>query len=71
MLWLFQQNEDIQLIVEYEGKSINITEVSDGLHGDFLIEGGWVDRFGKYLDFITNENRKKDDEENPEMHKKK
>ena len=35
----------------------------NGLHGDFLIEGGWVDRFGKYLDFMTKECRRIDYEE--------
>ncbi|MDE6052357.1 MAG: hypothetical protein K2G55_01045 [Lachnospiraceae bacterium] len=58
MLWLFEQNEDIQLIVEYEGKRINIVETSDGLDGEFCGEEGWIDRFGKYLDFMTIETRR-------------
>ena len=58
MLWLFEQNEDIQLIVEYDGKKINIAETSDGLDGEFCGEGGWIDRFGKYLDFMTIEARR-------------
>ncbi|MDE5823400.1 MAG: hypothetical protein K2H91_01760 [Lachnospiraceae bacterium] len=58
MLWLFEQNEDIQLIVEYEGKRINIAEASDGLDGEFCGEEGWIDRFGKYLDFMTIETRR-------------
>ena len=48
MLWLFEQNEDIQLIVEYDGIKINIAETSDGLDGEFCGEGGWIDRFGNY-----------------------
>ena len=55
MLWLFEQNEDIQLIVEYKGEKINIAKTSDGLDGEFCGEGGWIDRFGKYLDFMTIE----------------
>ena len=58
MLWLFEQNEDIQLIVEYEGKRINIAETSDGLDGEFCGKEGWIDRFGKYLDFMTIETRR-------------
>ncbi|MDE7415718.1 MAG: hypothetical protein K2N44_05275 [Lachnospiraceae bacterium] len=58
MLWLFEQNEDIQLIVEYEGKRINIAETSDGLDDEFCGEEGWIDRFGKYLDFMTIETRR-------------
>lgn len=34
MMWLFEQNEDIQLIVKYKGEKINIAEVSDGCEGD-------------------------------------
>lgn len=58
MLRLFDQNEDIQFIVEYEGKRINLSEVSNGLDGELLVEEGWVDRFGKYLDFMAIEWRK-------------
>lgn len=66
MLWLFEENEDIQLIVEYEGKRINIAETSDGLDGEFGGKGGWIDRFGKYLDFMTIEGRRICDSERDE-----
>ena len=58
MLYLFDQNEDIQFIVEYEGKKINLAEVSDGINGELLVKGGWLDRFGKYMDFMTIDRRK-------------
>ena len=52
MLWLFEQNEDIQLIVDYEGKKINIAEVSNGLELDL---DGWIKRFGKYKAYTSIE----------------
>lgn len=52
MMWLFEQNEDIQLIVKYKGEKINIAEVSDGCEGDM---DGWVERFGRFRDFATVE----------------
>ena len=57
-LYLFDQNEDMQIIVEYEGKKINLAEVSDWINGELLVEGGWLDRFGKYMDFMTIDRRK-------------
>lgn len=59
MLHLFEQNSDIKFVVDYKGKEMNIAEISDGLDGDFLGEDGWIDRFGKYLDFVTEDGRKK------------
>lgn len=52
MLWVFEQNEDIQLIVEYEGKKINIAEISFGLEEDLNC---WVERFGKYKAYTSIE----------------
>lgn len=52
MMWLFEQNEDIQLIVKYKGEKINIAEVSDGCEGDM---DGWVEHFGRFRDFATVE----------------
>lgn len=61
MLCFFEQNEeDIQLIVNFEGEQFNIVEVSDGLYGDFNGSDGWIDRFAKYTDFITRERRKEE-----------
>lgn len=59
MLQLFEQNSDIKFVVEFQGEEKNIVEVSDGLDGDFLGEEGWIDRFGKYLDFVTEDSRRK------------
>ena len=55
MMWLFEQNEDIQLIVEYKGKEVNIAEVSDGCEGDMY---GWIERFGRFRDFASIEDEK-------------
>ena len=59
MLCFFEENEDIQLMVDFEGEKVNIVEVSDGLYGDLNGRDGWIDRFGKYIDFVTEEDRKK------------
>lgn len=59
MLHLFERNSNIKFIVDFQGKEMNIAEVSDGLDGDFLGEEGWIDRFGKYLDFVTEDSRRK------------
>lgn len=58
MLQLFERNCDMEFIVDYNGEKMNLAEISDGLDGDFLGEGGWIDRFGGYLDFVTAEGRK-------------
>lgn len=58
MLCFFEENEDIQLMIDFEGERINIAEVSDGLYGDLNGKDGWIDRFGKYIDFVTEEARK-------------
>lgn len=59
MLRLFEQNCDMEFVVDYNGEKMNIAEISDGLDGDFLGEGGWIDRFGGHLDFVTAEGRKR------------
>lgn len=59
MLQLFEQNCDMEFVVDYNGEKMNIAEISDGLDGDFLGEGGWIDRFGGRLDFVTAEGRKR------------
>ena len=41
MLELFEQNEDIQLIM----KNQNITSTSDGLAGELYTEDGWIQKF--------------------------
>ena len=52
LLWLFEQNEDIQLIVEYEGEKINIAENSCGLEEDL---NNWIERFGTYKNYTSVE----------------
>lgn len=52
ILWLFEQNEDIQLLVEYEGKKINIAEISYGLEEEL---NRWVEHFGKYKTYTSIE----------------
>ena len=52
MLWLFEQNEDIQLIVEYKGEKINIAENSCGLEEDL---NNWIERFGTYKNYTSVE----------------
>lgn len=58
MLQMFEKNRNIKLIVDYCGEETDIAEVSDGLDGDYLGEGGWMDRFGEYFDFVTAESRR-------------
>lgn len=52
LLWLFEQNEDIQLIVEYEGEKINIAENSCGLEEEL---NNWIERFGTYKNYTSVE----------------
>lgn len=58
MLQLFEENEDIQLVIDYNNKKVNLLDVSDGLEGDFLGRDGWLDRYGHFLDFVTEDSRK-------------
>jgi len=60
MMWMFEQNEEIQLIVDYKGEKINISEVSDGCEGDM---DGWIERFGRYRDFVSIEEKKRSKQE--------
>ncbi len=55
MMWMFEQNEEIQLIVDYKGEKINIAEISDGCEGDMA---GWIERFGRFRDFASIEAEK-------------
>lgn len=55
MMWMFEQNEEIQLIVDYKGEKINIAEISDGCEGDMY---GWIERFGRFRDFASIEEEK-------------
>lgn len=47
LLFMLEENSNIDLTIDESGKKQNIRELSDGLAGELYTEDGWIARFSK------------------------
>ena len=51
MLFMFEGHPDLQLVFQ----GVDLKEVSDGLSGELYTEDGWIQKFSKYDELISDE----------------
>jgi DNA repair protein RadC len=47
-LWMLEQHEELDLIVNKKNRVISLKSISDGLPGELPTDDGWIGRFSKY-----------------------
>jgi len=48
MLNMFENNNELEMHVNLNGESVDITDESDGLAGELFTEDGWIEKFSNY-----------------------
>lgn len=51
LLWMIEQEENIDIIYNESGKSYSIKDMSDGLKGELYTEDGWIARYSNKMHF--------------------
>jgi len=45
---MFENNNEVEIHVNLNGESVDITDESDGLAGELFTEDGWIEKFSNY-----------------------